>query len=582
MNELSRFRNFLGLESPPWLCFLHAERARDQQAVMSELASWCPGGSPSTIEFLPACTPEQALGRLLTEESDTQKVLWLTSLHTELTQAPFGERTLSAWRTFLLRLNERRQILLRNLRGGLVLPIPTELREELQRIAPDLWTMRSIVLDFVILTQGSDAPALAGLFQLFQDLFNIDELRRFLGAHTDPKTMARLPTDRVSLATYAEEAVSLLRRDGRIDASLFTALLRERPQQLGSIVPIAAHFDVRLVVPRPAPSPITAEYKYIERIVNRRLRQTLSAVTAGPGAGMLILAGPPKCGKNRVWHQCKDALGSLKIISLDLPHFLALNPDAAHFYNDFARTIFAELGQPLERNFRRGNEEREFTRGLERLLRSLHSPFVLHISNTETMLEAPYGESFFSLLRHWHHLRASDEAWRRMTVILLSSLSPEFFLTRNPHISPFNVAENFILNDFALDECAQLWVLYGGAASAHEVHQIYTLTRGHPLLTQQAMRAILLEGVPAETLIAAGSAHEAFTAYLQTLLASFGADSPLRSAYRRLLEGDEIYDPQERRILFVRGVVRGDFSRLKERCPLIGDFFRRAWRVDTK
>lgn len=53
----------------------------------------------------------------------------------------------TAWDNFLLRLNERRELLRKHLRGGLLLIAPTTFKPLTRETAPDLWSIRSLVLD---------------------------------------------------------------------------------------------------------------------------------------------------------------------------------------------------------------------------------------------------------------------------------------------------------------------------------------------------------------------------------------------------------------------------------------------------
>jgi tetratricopeptide (TPR) repeat protein len=53
----------------------------------------------------------------------------------------------AAWDQFLLRLNERRELLRQTLRGGLLLCAPTRFKARSREAAPDLWSIRSLALD---------------------------------------------------------------------------------------------------------------------------------------------------------------------------------------------------------------------------------------------------------------------------------------------------------------------------------------------------------------------------------------------------------------------------------------------------
>ena len=75
--------------------------------------------------------------------------VWIESIHTD---SPTGHTTESggwtlAWDSFLLRANERRDAMRRHLDGGLILAAPPNVKPRVRDAAPDLWSIRSLVLD---------------------------------------------------------------------------------------------------------------------------------------------------------------------------------------------------------------------------------------------------------------------------------------------------------------------------------------------------------------------------------------------------------------------------------------------------
>jgi hypothetical protein len=53
----------------------------------------------------------------------------------------------AAWQDFFLRLNERRDRLRRELSGGLILELPPGIKPDVRNAAPDLWSIRALVLE---------------------------------------------------------------------------------------------------------------------------------------------------------------------------------------------------------------------------------------------------------------------------------------------------------------------------------------------------------------------------------------------------------------------------------------------------
>ena len=90
--------------------------------------------------FLPA---------LFEPESAQAGCVWIESIHTSSPTRharESGDWTL-AWDSFLLRANERRDAMRRHLDGGLILAAPPEVKPRVRDAAPDLWSIRSLVLE---------------------------------------------------------------------------------------------------------------------------------------------------------------------------------------------------------------------------------------------------------------------------------------------------------------------------------------------------------------------------------------------------------------------------------------------------
>ncbi|MBA3549612.1 MAG: tetratricopeptide repeat protein, partial [Nannocystis sp.] len=66
----------------------------------------------------------------------------------------------AAWDQFLLRLNERRELLREQLRGGLLLCAPTKFKARSREAAPDLWSIRSLALDVAPVASSGSEPTI--------------------------------------------------------------------------------------------------------------------------------------------------------------------------------------------------------------------------------------------------------------------------------------------------------------------------------------------------------------------------------------------------------------------------------------
>ena len=89
------------------------------------------------------------LPALFEPESAQAGCVWIESIRTNSATrhtSASGDWIL-AWDRFLLRANERRDAIRRHLEGGLVLAAPPEVKPRVRDAAPDIWSIRSLVLE---------------------------------------------------------------------------------------------------------------------------------------------------------------------------------------------------------------------------------------------------------------------------------------------------------------------------------------------------------------------------------------------------------------------------------------------------
>jgi hypothetical protein len=116
----------------------------------------------------------------------------------------------------------------------------------------------------------------------------------------------------------------------------------------------------------------------------------------------------------------------------------------------------------------------------------LKGPFILAMDEVERMQACPFRGNFFGMLRTWHNDRVANEHFAQMTLFLSSSTDP-YLLIDNPNQSPFNVATPVNLQDFTLDEVAELNRRHYSPVNQTELEQLIDLVGGHPFLTRVAL-----------------------------------------------------------------------------------------------
>ena len=106
----------------------------------------------SGVRLVRPTAPEELreiLPRLLEPESVDAGCIWIEAVHLDastFTDDDPGPWAL-AWDWTLMRTNEHREVLRRRLNGGLVYSVPPEWKPRARNAAPDLWSIRSLVLD---------------------------------------------------------------------------------------------------------------------------------------------------------------------------------------------------------------------------------------------------------------------------------------------------------------------------------------------------------------------------------------------------------------------------------------------------
>ena len=88
-------------------------------------------------------------------ESAQADCVWIESIHSEFpAQGKDGKDSwILAWDHFLLRANEHRDAARRHLRGSLILAAPPRVKPRARDAAPDLWSIRSLVLDLTPMSE---------------------------------------------------------------------------------------------------------------------------------------------------------------------------------------------------------------------------------------------------------------------------------------------------------------------------------------------------------------------------------------------------------------------------------------------
>ncbi len=145
-----RLRQQLELAGGCWLGFVFVPSPR-QAAILRLRTEQLLRVHARTTKVLSPSSPDE-LGSLLpmlfTDDARDAGCSWIECVRSDPPTAEAGLGPwASAWDNLLMRANERRERIFRHLSGGLVFAAPPEIKLRARNAAPDLWSVRSLVLE---------------------------------------------------------------------------------------------------------------------------------------------------------------------------------------------------------------------------------------------------------------------------------------------------------------------------------------------------------------------------------------------------------------------------------------------------
>jgi hypothetical protein len=217
----------------------------------------------------------------------------------------------------------------------------------------------------------------------------------------------------------------------------------------------------------------------------------------------------------------------------------------------------------------------------EHLLPRLDVPLLLGLDRVDMLFETGFRIDFFAMLRTWHNLRSEFPVWKKLILVLVTTIDPYELIT-DPHRSPFNVARQyFVLTDFTLDQVAQLNKLYGSPLERDEVERLFKVFGGIPSLVHKALYAVAKDHLPAGDLFRpVADCENLFADDLRKLSLRLDQSPELTSAMRQVVAERKCASDQLFVRLYSAGLVAGKGKdKAFSRCQLYDDYFREHFHV---
>jgi hypothetical protein len=205
------------------------------------------------------------------------------------------------------------------------------------------------------------------------------------------------------------------------------------------------------------------------------------------------------------------------------------------------------------------------------------SPLVWGLDEVDRLFSCPFGSEVFGLFRSWHNARDLKPVWQRLTVAIAYATEAHLFIT-DLNQSPFNIGTRLSLEDFTVEQVADLNERYGRPLSLEaDLREFCRLVGGHPYLVNRGLNHLARSGRRDSAFTDEALREDGiFGDHLHRLVATLARDAALCDAVRAVLRGNPCPSVE----LFLRlrsgGVLAGDSARdARMRCELYARYLER-------
>lgn len=319
--------------------------------------------------------------------------------------------------------------------------------------------------------------------------------------------------------------------------------------------------------------PLDSEF-YIERPVDSEFRTAIAR-----GDSIVLVKGARQVGKTsllaRGLQQAREAGHSVVFTDLQPLNESHLS-SADNLFIALAYAMVDQLGldvDPASKWVDALGPNPNSDRFLRRfVLEAIPANLVWGLDEVDRLFGRPFASEIFGLFRSWHNKRAVDPSgpWSRLTLAIAYATEAHLFIT-DLNQSPFNVGTRMSLDDFSLEEVAELNRRYGSplpqpAGVAH----LHKLVGGQPYLVRRALDALVtqatdLAGLESHAHLDSGL----FGDHLRRILVSLSKDPELTDVMRGAIRGSACPSVEGFYRLRAAGVVVGDSpGEARPRCEL--------------
>src|ERR1700686_2668567 len=218
-----------------------------------------------------------------------------------------------------------------------------------------------------------------------------------------------------------------------------------------------------------------------------------------------------------------------------------------------------------------------FQRYLRReVLAKISGPLVWCLDEVDRLFTCPFGSEVFGLFRSWHNARSLDPEgpWKNLTMAIAYATEAHLFIT-DLNQSPFNVGTRLALDDFTIDQVAELNRRYDSPLiSDVEVNAFYDLVSGHPFLVRKGLHLMASRGTNLADFSRLADHDEGpFGDHLRRFLVLLAQDDAMCEVMRTILRGLPCPSTDSFYRLRSAGLLSGDSTQEAHvRCQLYANY----------
>lgn len=326
--------------------------------------------------------------------------------------------------------------------------------------------------------------------------------------------------------------------------------------------------------------PLKSQF-YIVRSTDTEFREAILRQDS-----IVLVKGPRQIGKTsllaRGLQEARQA--GAKVVLTDFQTLTHKHLQSVEtFYLTIAEALARQLELPLapaETWNHKTDPSIAFENFLRReILEKLKGPLAWGLDEVDRLFTCDFGSEVFGLIRSWHNARALDPfgPWERLTLAIAYATEAHLFIT-DVNQSPFNVGTRLVLEDFSLEQVAELNARHGSPLrNPAELARYFALVGGHPYLVRRGLNDLAAKHLALEAFAReAGRDEGAFGDHLRRILVLLAKEEHLSEVVRGLLRGRSAASLDDFYRLRSAGLVAGESPLdMRFRCALYATYLTR-------